>query len=193
MSKVLKDWEKLNGKPAAEASEILICGGITLDESASRTFVNKIDSSVGTLAACERLSLSTNMIDKMFPLSGMSSLKILSLGRNNIKKIEKLDDVAGTLEQLWMSYNTISSLDGVLPLTNLRVLYMSQNSIKDWGEIEKLAALPALEEVLLVGNPIYEGLDAEAAMLQVIKRLPDLKKVDGQMVTDGMRKAAEEV
>lgn len=46
---------------------------------------------------------------------------------------------------------------------------------------------------MLVGNPIYEGLDHDQAILQVVKRLPTLKKVDGIMVTDGMRKAAEEV
>ena len=87
---------------------------------------------------CRRLSLSTNQIEKLFPFSGMTNLQILSLGRNNIKKLEKLDDLAPTLQQLWVSYNQISNLDGVLPLTNLEVLYMSNNQIKDWGEIEKL-------------------------------------------------------
>ena len=34
-----------------------------------------------------RLALSTNSIDRMIPLNGMARLKILSLGRNQIKKV----------------------------------------------------------------------------------------------------------
>lgn len=40
-------------------------------------------------------------------------------------------------------------------LNNLRVLYVSNNKIKDWSEIERLAALEHLEELLLVGNQLY--------------------------------------
>jgi Leucine-rich repeat (LRR) protein len=36
---------------------------------------------------CRRLALSTNQIDRMVPLNGMQRLKILSLGRNQIKKV----------------------------------------------------------------------------------------------------------
>ncbi len=40
----------------------------------------------------------------------MENLRILSLGRNLIKKVENLEAVADTLEELWISYNSISSL-----------------------------------------------------------------------------------
>ena len=40
----------------------------------------------------------------------MENLRILSLGRNLIKKIENLDAVAETLEELWLSYNVITGL-----------------------------------------------------------------------------------
>lgn len=138
-----------------------------------------------------QLSLSTNQIDRMFPVSGMKALRILSLARNNIKKIEKLDDAAATLEELWVSYNSISSLDGVLGLPNLAVLYVANNNIKDWGEVDKLvrvfllwqqsttndgqASLGNLRDVLFIGNPIYEGLEPDEARLQVIKRLPHVR------------------
>lgn len=82
--------------------------------------------------------MSTNLIDKMFALTGMSNLKILSLARNRLKRIEKLEDVADTLEQLWLSYNEISSLDGLQGMNKLEVLYMSNNSIKEWSELDKL-------------------------------------------------------
>lgn len=88
-----------------------------------------------------QLSLSTNSIDRLIPLSGMKKLRILSLGRNQIKKIEKLDDVADTLEELWLSYNLISSLDGVSGLSNLTTLYLSNNVIKSWDELDKLVRI----------------------------------------------------
>lgn len=65
-------------------------------------------------------------------------MKILSLGRNLIKKIEKLEDLAKTLEELWLSYNMITTLDGLASLSKLRVLYLGNNRIKNWDELEKL-------------------------------------------------------
>ncbi|KAA0148357.1 hypothetical protein FNF27_03427 [Cafeteria roenbergensis] len=190
LSKALATWQTVTGKVPEEADDIRICGGISADGGHTRAFINKLDAKVGTLSNCERLSLSTNCIDKLLPFSGMTKLKILSLGRNLLKRVEKLDDLAGTLEQLWLSYNSISGLDGVLPLTNLQVLYMAHNAIKDWAEIEKLAGLAHLREVIFIGNPIYEGMDDDTARAHVVKRIPHIVKVDTKLVTDELREAA---
>lgn len=40
----------------------------------------------------------------------MENLKVLALGRNQIKKIENLDSVAESLEELWISYNVLEKL-----------------------------------------------------------------------------------
>ncbi len=98
--------------------------------------------------------------------------------------------MVGTLEELWLSYNQIASLDGLAGCNALQVLYMANNGLRDWAELDKLAALPALREVLFVGNPISEGLDRTAAKMQVLKRLPRLAKVDNEMVIDAEREAA---
>lgn len=71
----------------------------------------------------------------------MSKLKVLSVGRNNLKKIEKLEDVASTLEQLWLSYNQISSLEGISCCKKLTTLYMSNNAIKSFSELDHLVSL----------------------------------------------------
>ena len=82
-----------------------------------------------------KLSLSTNAIEKISNLSGLRKrnvvddkpflfvlsiayillerLKTLSIGRNNLKKLEQLEPVADTLEQLWCSYNNVEKLNGV--------------------------------------------------------------------------------
>lgn len=139
---------------------------------------------------CDRhLSLSTNCIDRFIPLSGMKKLRILSLGRNQIKKIEKLDDFAETLEELWLSYNLIATLDGLSGLTHLTTLYVSNNQIKNWEELDKLAALPKLRDVLFTGNPIYENLSKEEQRLNVLTRIPQVAKIDGDMVKQNERDA----
>lgn len=37
--------------------------------------------------------------------------------------------------------------------------------------------------MLFVGNPIYEGMSREDARLEVLKHLPEVQKIDGDMVT----------
>jgi dynein light chain 1 len=150
------------------------------------------DGATATLKACERLALSTNQIDRMTSLAGMESLKILSLSRNLIKKIEKLEDVAATLEELWLSYNQISSLDGLASCSALTTLYLSNNKISDWAEVEKLAALPALNDLLLVGNPIFDSQpDMATARAMVVKRVPQISKLDNVMVKPEERERAK--
>lgn len=65
---------------------------------------------------------------------------MLSLGRNQIKKLEGLDDVASTLKELWISYNLLDKLNGIEKLTNLTVVYMSNNLIAKWTEFDKFVS-----------------------------------------------------
>jgi dynein light chain 1 len=153
--------------------------------------LTKFDNSLNNLTACEHLALSTNIIDKMQPLPGLKNLKILSMGRNNLKRIEKLDEVSDTLEQLWLSYNQIERLDGLSNLHKLKILYLSNNNIKSLEELNKLRDLPALEEILLVGNPCYDGLTKSEQITEVIRRLPNLKKLDATIITSMHREEAE--
>jgi dynein light chain 1 len=189
LAKAIKEWETRNSKVAAEEREIMLYGGLVFDTK--RSFINKLDATLASLKNCERLALSTNQIDRMAPFTGMEKLRLLSLSRNAIKKIERLEDVAETLEELWMSYNQVSSLDGLGSCSKLQVLYLGNNKITDWNELDKLAGLPSLREVLFTGNPIYDGMEKAAAKLQVIKRIPNIQKVDNDMVSPGERDAAK--
>ena len=121
----------------------------------------------------------------------MENLKILTLSRNMLKKLERLEDVAATLEELWVSYNMISSLDGLAACAQLQVLYAGNNRIADWAEVEKLAALPVLRDLLLAGNPI-EGSAPDNATYRamIIKRVPKIQKIDNIMVTPVEREKA---
>lgn len=91
------------------------------------------------------------MIEKINGLSALRNLKILSLGRNYIKAFTGLESLADTLEELWISYNFIEKMKGILGMRKLKVLYMSNNSVKEWAEVNKLAEMESLQDLLFVG------------------------------------------
>jgi len=173
----LKAWEEKTGTPPSEAKKITLY--------AQMPPITKLDNSLNTLVKCEHLALSTNSIDKFIPLGGMQSLKILSVGRNLLKKFEKLEENAGTLTELWASYNQINTLDGLSTLKNLEILYLSNNLISKWEELEKLAENENLRDILLAGNPIAEGLAEEDFRIQVLKHMSkntNLVKIDNKLI-----------
>ena len=69
-----------------------------------------------SVAALSRrhLTLSTNNIEKVAYLASLTNLEILSLARNQIKKLEGFDPLGETLHELWISYNLLEKLVGVL-------------------------------------------------------------------------------
>eukprot|EP00435_Cladocopium_sp_Y103_P008468 s3670_g2.t1 len=129
------------------------------------------------------LSLSTNCIDKMISLPALKNIEVLSLGRNLIKKISGLEEIGSTLRELWISYNQITTLDGLAPCVKLTTLFISNNKIKDWPELDKLQANQDLVNVLLYGNPIYEGLSKKQARPKVLEHLPKIATLDGELLT----------
>merc|ERR1712004_85735 len=131
IKEALAKWEEKNGAKANEANRVELYAQIPP--------IEKMDASLSTLASCERLSLSTNAIEKIANLNGLKNIKILSLARNNIKNLNGLEAVGETLDELWISYNLIEKLKGVHVLKKLRILMMSNNLVKDWGEFNKLA------------------------------------------------------
>lgn len=93
------------------------------------------------------------------------------------------EGVADTLEELWLSYNLIEKLKGIQVLKKLKVLYLSNNLIKDWAEFNRLQEVPTLESLVFVGNPIVENIgDDTAWRTECVKRLPFLKKLDGETI-----------
>jgi len=154
--------------------------------------ITKMDAKLNDFPMCEHLSLSTNNIEKIGSLAQLRNLKILSLARNNLKVINKLDDIGGSLEQLWLSYNQIDKLNGLSKLRKLKILYIGNNKISDWKEVSKLKENPVLEELVMIGNPCYaEAPDMTEARAIIIREIPTLRKLDGIDITLNEREAAE--
>lgn len=75
----IKKWEQETSEKASDAREI----GLQFQIPP----IDRMDVEVlETLQGCEKLSLSTNNIDRIL-LPPMINLKILCLGRNNIKSL----------------------------------------------------------------------------------------------------------
>jgi len=68
--------------------------------------------------------------------------------------------------------------------------------VNDWKEFDRLKELPNLVDLLLVNTPLYfahvdeKTGDETEWRLEVLKRLPTLKKLDGKDVTDDELEAA---
>eukprot|EP00501_MAST-03F_sp_TOSAG23-6_P001540 GSMAST32.ASY1.ANO1.1604.1 assembled CDS len=184
--KALQEWAAKNEQDPKQAAVVKLC--------AIMPPIKKLDANVlSGLKNVEQLSLSTNAIEKMVVFNNLPKLKILSLGRNKIQRIDGLSSISASLEQLWMSYNSVANLDGVLCCQKLRVLYLSNNKIRGWAEVEKLRGLPELRDILLLGNPIYEDFDStEEKRIAVLKCVPQVTKIDGKLVTPLERESAGE-
>lgn len=180
LNAAVKQWiEKKPEKKIEEESIIkLICTTPPID---------RIDNTVNQFQNCVRLSLSTNVIDKipLLPGSCLPKLRVLSLGRNQIKKITGLEEVGATLTELWISYNQISTLDGLACCSKLETLYISNNKIKDLSELKKLSVgNPVLINCNFVGNPLYEGLGSRVdARMSILRIVPQIKTLDGELFT----------
>jgi len=180
----IKQWEGENdGQIAGDAEKVMLNGVMPP--------IEKMDASLGALKSVKRLALSTNAIEKITGLNGLTNLEILSLGRNGLRKIDGLEPVGGTLKQLWLSYNYIDKLGGLTVCPNLEVLYISNNRVSSWGEIEKLGDNKNLREVLFKANPIEEKYSKEGTWrVEFVKRVKQIKKLDGYIIEDSEREAA---
>ncbi len=104
-----------------------------------------------------------------------------------------IEELGTTLKELWLSYNIIDRLDGLQPCVALTTLFISHNRIKPWDEVAKLAQLPELKNLLLVGNPVYGDHTKESIKPHVVKRVPQISVLDGAMITETVRKQAQEL
>ncbi|EFN64869.1 Dynein light chain 1, axonemal [Camponotus floridanus] len=170
----IRRWEEETGHEAATATEVIL--------SFQWPPIEKMDNALAVLANCEKLSLSTNMIEKIAGIGSLKSLKIISLGRNLIKGFAGFEALGDTLVEIWISYNCIEKMKGIQAMKNLRVLYMSNNLVREWNEFARLQELPNLQDLVFVGNPLYENHEVEQWRIEVARRLPSLEKLDGEPI-----------
>ena len=77
-----------------------------------------------------------------------------------------------------------------MKLTNL---YITHNKIKNLDEVSKLSQLPSLKDLLIFDNPFYGDKDKETMKPLIIKRVPGIEILDGQVVTEAIKAASLEI
>ncbi len=160
---------------------------VILNESLLR---KRSEHNDGLLYELEEVSLHQEEIEKIEEVGRLCRhLKILMLQNNIIGKIENVNKLK-ELEYLNLALNNITKIENLERCESLRKLDLTMNFI-DFDELDSsmsnLSGLHNLEELYLVGNPFCTKWDPCKYRLFVIGRLPQLKQLDGRLVTPSER------
>lgn len=125
-----------------------------------------IDTSIRLAPNLKTLVMDQNQIKSITNLSGLPYLQTLSLCENQISQCVDLHlELGGNLMHLNLSQNNLNSLQGFRKLFMLVKLDVSCNSIDSIDEVDHVAGLPCLEELILTGNPIAGTVDYRSRVL----------------------------
>lgn len=125
-----------------------------------------IDKSIQLAPELKTLVLDQNKIKKIENLSHLTYLQTLSLCENQIAVCIDLHlELGGSLMYLNLSQNMLTSLKGFRKLFTLVKLDVSCNAIESIDEVDYIANLPSLEEIILTGNPIAGTVDYRSRVL----------------------------
>ncbi|CBJ27201.1 Hypothetical leucine rich repeat protein [Ectocarpus siliculosus] len=150
------------------------------------------------------IDLYNNVIDTLEgPLSTMTALRVMMVGKNKIQKISNLHSLR-KLDVLDLHSNSIQTMVGLDGLQDLRVLNLAGNQIKVVENVSCLTALTELNlrrnnvekpptqqtfrslmELSLYGNPVagQNGLGSSYRSY-ILQHLPNLHHLDLKRVTD---------
>jgi len=140
----------------------------------------------------EVLDLQGNKLTSLVGMGCLASLRHLILDSNELTSLEGLN--TPTLVKLDLSNNaleTLAFIDGAPKCSDL-ILTGCKLSSEDiqMPELKRLAdATPVLQTILLSGNPCFEAL-GENPKAEVSARIPQIKQVEGEAVTDEDRELA---
>jgi len=156
-------------------------GLVTLDLSFNE--LKHTGRHLSSLQHLRELYLPNNKLKKLEGLQGLSRLRLLELGSNNLREVDpnqELQHVAGALEELWLGRNKITTLGQALrPLTKLKKLSVQSNRLTEVGEGAPLAANTELRELYLSHN----GLTGAPAGLGHLLQLQTLDLAGNQLTT----------
>lgn len=116
----------------------------------------------------------------------LSMVKKINLWGNDIEDVKLLRQMPN-VEVLSLSVNKIASLKEFAHCPKLQELYLRKNNIADISEIRYLVELPDLKILWLLENPCSNVPNYRE---YVIKRLPNLVKLDNEAITPEERSAA---
>ena len=148
----------------------------------------------GVISTLEELTLHQEELLAIAPCLGTicRKLKILYLQNNIISKMENLHHMKD-LEYLNLALNNISKVEGLdkcefLNKLDLTVNFVDVDALEE--SMDNLASRIHLRDLYMMGNPAQ--VDWPGFKNYVVARLPQLKFVDGEPITRGVRIVAEQ-
>lgn len=164
---------------ASQINEFLLCDCVHKDDESydiiwpnlenvnlSDNKLTLIDASIRLAPNLKTLVLDQNQIKVIENLSGLPYLQTLSLCENHISQCVDLHlELGGNLMHLNLSQNSLKSLKGFRKMFTLVKLDVSCNAIESIDEVDHVANLPCLEELILTGNPIAGSVDYRSRVL----------------------------
>lgn len=135
------------------------------------------------------LNLHGNGLKQISGLDSLVNLKTLVLSFNEIQLIEGLKFLT-KLEVLELGYNLIKRIEGIETLEQLKVLELNNNLLYRLEDINIVKnSCPELIELNLMNNAICE---VRSFRYIVIRRFPNLVKLDNMELTEEEKKFASE-
>ncbi|XP_031621376.1 nischarin [Contarinia nasturtii] len=164
---------------AMQINEFLLCDRVHKDDAHDENIwpnleninlsdnkLTVIDSSIKLAPNLKTLVLDQNQIKTIENLSSLPYMQTLSLCDNQIARCIDLHLIlGGNLIHLNLSQNNLQSLEGFRKLFTLVKLDVSCNAIDSIDEVDYVANLPCLEELILTGNPIAGTVDYRSRVL----------------------------
>lgn len=120
----------------------------------SNNSVRGIDASIALLPKLQILLLDNNRIASIAYLNQLPCLSQLELSRNQIGECVDCHLELGNIRTLNLSQNRLRSLHGFRKMYSLVALDVSNNQVTEITEVDHVAMLPCLEELVLNGNPL---------------------------------------
>lgn len=128
--------------------------------------LQRIDESIRLAPNLRTLALDQNQLGKIENLRDLPYLQTLSLCDNQIAVCTDLHlELGGNLMHLNVSQNRLTSLVGFRKLFTLVKLDVSCNAVDAVDEVDCVAGLPCLEELILTGNPLAGSVDYRPRVL----------------------------
>lgn len=116
--------------------------------------IRSIDASIALLPKLQSLTLDNNRIASIAYLDQLPFLSRLELSQNQIGECVDCHLQLGNIRTLNLSQNRIRSLHGFRKMYSLVALNVSNNQVTELVEVDEVALLPCLEELVLNGNPL---------------------------------------
>ncbi|KAL5499652.1 hypothetical protein EMCRGX_G011106 [Ephydatia muelleri] len=116
-------------------------------------------------------------------VDSLEQVRTLNCWARKLKDVSILSQLPN-LEVLNLSCNDVGTLENIANCVKLTELYIRRNQLGDFKELQYLASLSKLEVLWLYDNPISSDPNYRS---KVIRMLPQVKKLDNQIVSEEER------